>query len=154
MVLNGSNVLSRRCRLHAATWLDERFVAYCRGSERLGGKGSEFITDLVVTQEDKTTLLTFETMADRKGRSTTIAQRWKARRSVRIAQVKRVTELMCRRQCTADECWRNSLVALHQQYLCRGFDAPLTNDVWHIHCVHKITDRNESDGKHATESHV
>ena len=110
MVLNGSNVLSRRCRLHAATWLDERFVAYCRGSERLGGKGSEFIAYLVMTQEDKTTLLTLETMADRKGRSTTIAQRWKARRSVRIAQVKRVTELMCRRQCTADECWRNSLV--------------------------------------------
>jgi hypothetical protein len=54
--------------------LDERFVAYCRGSERLGGKGSEFITDLVVTQEDKTALLTLETMADRKGQSTTIAQ--------------------------------------------------------------------------------
>ena len=49
------------------------FVAYCRGSARLRGKGrSEFNADRVVMQEEETTLLTLETMADQNGRFTTI----------------------------------------------------------------------------------
>jgi len=75
VALNRGLALRQGCWLHtAATGLDERFVAYCRGSERLRGKGSEFITDLIVAQEDKTTLLALQTMADQKGRAATITQ--------------------------------------------------------------------------------
>ena len=65
IALNRSFPWSQRCRLCAATGLDERLVAYCRGSERLRGKGGEFIADLIVTQKDQTALLALETMVDR-----------------------------------------------------------------------------------------
>ena len=72
------------------------FVANCRRKESPAGQVTEFIPDLIVARDNKTTGLALKGMADRKFLSTAITMHREVTRGASISEEKTVSKFFCR----------------------------------------------------------